>query len=66
MKPPVYRIDPAAPRHATVIHALQRNAATVGARDGIVVAATPRAPGRRACAARSRLPRPGGPRRNSR
>jgi long-chain acyl-CoA synthetase len=36
-KPPVYRIDPAAPRHATVIHALQRNAAVQGARDGLIV-----------------------------
>jgi long-chain acyl-CoA synthetase len=37
VKAPVYRIDPAAPRHATVIHALKRNAETQGARDGIVV-----------------------------
>lgn len=37
MKPPVYRIDPAAPRHATVIHALQRNAAVIGTQDGLVV-----------------------------
>jgi len=37
VKPPVYRIDPAAPRHATVIHALKRNAETSGAREGIVV-----------------------------
>ena len=39
MKPPVYRLDPAAPRHATVIHALQRNAAVIGAQDGIAVEA---------------------------
>jgi long-chain acyl-CoA synthetase len=37
VKPPVYRLDPSAPRHATVVHALQRNAAVMGARDGIVV-----------------------------
>ena len=30
MKAPVHRIDPAAPRHATVVHALKRNAETQG------------------------------------
>ena len=37
MTAPVYRLDPAAPRHATVIHALKRNAEVQGARDGLVV-----------------------------
>ncbi len=35
--PPVFRIDPAAPRHETVIHALARNAAVLGEAPGLVV-----------------------------
>jgi len=35
--PPVFRIDPSAPRHETVIHALKRNASVLGDRDGLIV-----------------------------
>jgi len=34
---PVFRLDPSAPRHETVIHALARNAAVLGERDGLIV-----------------------------
>ena len=34
---PVFRIDPAAPQHETVIHALRRNATVLGDRDGLIV-----------------------------
>ncbi|MCW5771666.1 MAG: AMP-binding protein [Rhodospirillaceae bacterium] len=35
--PPVFRIDPSAPRFETVIHALDRHAETQGGREGLIV-----------------------------